>query len=410
MKLLKYEMKKLLFNKPKLILLISLFVLYVIVGFFFGFSMTSGEFELDDSPQSVQAIIEYKHLLSENVGKIDAGQYEESRAISEEAIAKYGAGEPLAVQINRDPILKFHTQYTQFGQRVDEYWNGPENQNSADIKGVYPLKEKIALLEAEGETNSYKYRYYQNRLEIELSAGEPYFERPVVWNTYFIAFDGIIILFFFLMVLTFFITPLFTQEVSTEMDSIILCSSKGRREIVTAKLLCAGITSVIVAAVYLVGFFIGAVVSCGNLDGIDAPVRALSGFEFSALQMTIGNAALLSALWLLFVSAVYGITLALISSLIKTHSAAFGAGLVILVAGAMSNALGDEFRKLAWPLMDFNFSTMSQFVEIFGGEKQYGLIAHPVPYGTVALIVCLVLGVAVCLFSYIAQKKRMVTR
>jgi xanthosine utilization system XapX-like protein len=409
MKLLKYEMKKLLLNKSKLILLVSWFALYVVVGFFLGTSAKLDEFQLDDSPQSLQAIAEYKRLISEHTGKIDRAQYEESKAIVEEAIKKYGTGEPLSIRINRDPVLKFHSRYAGFGERVNEYWNGAEAQAPTDVKGIYPLKEKISRLEAEGEANSYEYRLYQDRLETELRAGEPRFEPPAVWYSFFVAFDGIIILFFFLIVLTFFISPLFTQEVRTEMDSIILCSAKGRREIVTAKLLCAGITSVIVAAVYWSGFFIGTLIASGNLNGIGASVRALPGLEFSPLHMTVGGAVLMSAGWLLLVSAAFGVALAFVSALIKNQSAAFGVGLVILIAGALSNALGDKIHRWAWPIMDFNFSTMAQFTAVFGSDKKYDLFAYPIPYGIAAFAVCLALGAAVCLLTYAAQKKRMVT-
>lgn len=41
------------------------------------------------------------------------------------------------------------------------------------------------------------------------------------------------------------------------MDSILLCSLKGRREIVTAKLLAAALTSAILAAGYLGTSLIG---------------------------------------------------------------------------------------------------------------------------------------------------------
>lgn len=404
MKLFKYEMKKLLFNKGKLFFLAVLFVVYAAVGF----SMASGEFELDNSEQSKQAIAKYKHLLSENSGPFDPVQYKESKAIYEATVAKYGTGEPLALQINRNPVLKFHFRYNSFGERVNTYWNGPEKQNGEDISGVYPIQEKLKKLEESNQTDSYAYRYYQERLNTELSHGEPYFEHAYFWNTLFVMYEGIIVIFLFMMVLTFVISPLFTQEVKTEMDSIILCSARGRREIVTAKLLSAGLTSAIISVVYLIAFFTGIWLGYGDLSGIDAPVRSLSGFEFSALNMTIGGATLFAAGWLVFVAIVFGLALSLISALTKNQSVAFGIGITVLLGGAMSDYLGDSLRKLAWPFIDFNFGTMPLFNVIFGGHKMYNVLDHPVSYGTVALVVCIALGTVAALLTYLAQKKRSV--
>lgn len=183
--------------------------------------------------------------------------------------------------------------------------------------------------------------------------GEPRFEHAYLWNAFLLMFEGVIVVFLFMMVLTFVISPLFTQEVKTEMDSIILCSVKGRREIVTAKLLSAGVTSAIISVVYLVAFFIGTWLGYGDLSGIDASIRSLNGFEFSSLNMTVGGAVLLAAGWLVFVAICFGLVLSLISALTKSQSAAFGIGIVVLLAGAMLNYLGDRWRKLAWPFADF---------------------------------------------------------
>ncbi|MGI5892408.1 MAG: ABC transporter permease subunit [Bacillota bacterium] len=404
MELFKYEMKKLLFNKNKLILLAILFAVYATVGF----SLATGEFELDSSEQSKQAIQEYKHLLSQNSGTFDALQYAESKAIYEAAVAQFGTGEPLAIQINRNPILKFHFRYNSFGERVNTYWNGPEKQNSEDILGVYPIQDKLKELEEANQTDSYEYQYYRERLDTEYCQGEPYFEHAFFWNTLFVMFEGIMVIFLFMMVLIFYISPLFTQEVKTEMDSIILCSAKGRREIVTSKLLSAALASIIISVVYLIAFFVGIWLGYGDLSGIDAPLRSLGGFGFSALNMTIGGTALFAAGWLIFVAVIFGLALSLISALVKDQSVALGIGIVVLLAGAMSNYLGESLRRLAWPFVDFNFGTMPMFNEIFGGYKMYNVLGMPASYGTLAFVICIILGIIAALLTYLAQKKRSV--
>lgn len=393
MKLLKYEMKKLLFNKVKLLLLAAMFILYVILGW--GISTGNA------------GATEYDRLIAENTGKFNAQLYEESKEIYKAAVDKYGSGEPLFVAVNRDPVLRFHSLYVRFGQSVEAYWNGPEKQNPNDILGVYPLQEKLKELENANQTDSYEYRRYQMRLNTELAHGEPYFTQSYFWNIYFVAFEAILVIFFAMAALAFFISPVFSQEVKTEMDSIILCSVKGRREIVTAKLLSVGITSAIIAAVYLIGYFVGTWITVGNLSGFDAPVRSLSGFGLSILNVTAGEMAIISALWLILVAAAFGVTLALISALVKNQSAAFGLGIAVLFAGALSNSLGN-MPQFLHPLIYFNFSTLSTFNTVFGSNRIFNLLGTPVSYGMMAFVVCLVLGTLACLLTYIAQKKRSV--
>jgi len=404
MKLFQYEMKKLLFNKNRLILLSVMFVVYALLGF----TSIVGESELSNTDQTKNGRSEYMRLVSENTGKLNPEQLAESKAIFQAALTEHGRGEAIQLELSRNPALKFHREYAAFGQRVDQYWNGPDEQDQESIKGVYPIQDKLKELESTNQTDTYEHRYYTKRLETELSLGEPVFENIVFWNYYFTTFDGMEVVFLLLMVLTFFISPLFTQEVRTEMDSIVLSSAKGRREIVTAKLLCAGATSAIVTAVFLVGPFIGTCIGYGDLSGFDAPARGLEALQSTMLDMTIGGAAALGAAWLVLTAVVFGLALGFISSKTKSQSAAFGLGIVILLAGSMSKNLGRDIQKLIWPLADFNFGTLSSFGEIFGGVKAYSVFGLPVSYGTVAFAVCIALGALAALLTYFAQKKRSV--
>ena len=88
--------------------------------------------------------------------------------------------------LHRNPIQKFHSDYTKFGKIVHEYWYGSEYQDQESIMGVYPIQEK--LKELSGKTDTYEYRYYKNRLDIELSQGEPVFQ-DTLFEQLFLAFD-----------------------------------------------------------------------------------------------------------------------------------------------------------------------------------------------------------------------------
>lgn len=141
-------------------------------------------------------------------------------------------------------------------------------------------------------------------------------------------FDWMFVVFLLLMALTFFISPLFTQEVRTEMDSIVLCSLKGRREIVTAKLLAATLTSAILAAGYLGASLIGMMIGSGDFSGLGAPARCLDIYAQAPFDLTVGTLVIMSILWLILSTVVFGLALAFISCKMKNQSTAFGIGII----------------------------------------------------------------------------------
>jgi len=82
--------------------------------------------------------------------------------------------------------------------------------------------------------------------------------------------------------------------------------------------------------------------------------------------------------------------------------------MALLIAGVMANNLGGAAREFLWPVMDFNFGALALFITIFGGHKRYNFFGQPMPYGTVAFVICTVLGATAALLTYRAQKKRSV--
>jgi ABC-type transport system involved in multi-copper enzyme maturation permease subunit len=221
-------------------------------------------------------------------------------------------------------------------------------------------------------------------------------------------FDWMFVVFLLLMALTFFISPLFTQEVKTETDSIVLCSLKGRREIVTAKLLAATLTSAILAAGYLGASLIGMVIGSGDFSGLGVPARCLDIYAQAPFDLTVGTLVIMSILWLILSTVVFGLALAFISCKMKNQSAAFGIGIAVLLAGMMSGSIPKSLYSILWPVVDFHFGALAMFNTVFSGVKTYNILGTPVSYSRMAFVVCLVLGTLACLLTYIAQKKRSV--
>lgn len=400
MQLFQYEMKKLLFNKGRIMLLAVIFIICMLMG-----SLSAeGIFALRKSA----GFSEYSRLVAENTGQFNPEQYAESRAITEATEAEYRKGneDGFYMYLHRNPVQKFHSDYAKLGKRVHEYWYGPEYQDQDNILGVYPLREK--LKELSEQTDTYEYKYYKSRLETELSRGEPVFAETLFWNSFVLAFDPSRVVFLLLMFLSFLISPVFTQEVKTDMDSIILCSLKGRREIVTAKLLCVCAVSAIVTAVYFLGMFCGAYIFSGDATGFDAPARCLAGFAWTSLDMTVGGVVMLGVLWLMLAAMAFSLAICLISAKSKNQSTVFGLGVAMILTFALFGFLSDRLKELLGPLTDFNYVALASYSYIFGGVKAYNVFGVPVSYGAAAFAACLALGIASALLIYVAQKRRVV--
>ncbi|KUO65202.1 MAG: hypothetical protein APF84_08700 [Gracilibacter sp. BRH_c7a] len=404
MKLFKYEMKKLLFNKNRLILLAVMFILFTLMSLL----TSSGTFEMRGS----SGYQEYLNLVTEHSGTLNPEQFAESKQISEAARAsheaEYGKAENdlFVAYLFRNPVMKFHYDYANFGERVYEYWNGPEPQDKSDIKGFYPLEEKLETLK--NQQDSYEYKYYQKRLATELSQGEPVFANKQFWNNFSAAFDITRVVFLLLMIVAFFIAPVFTREIKDDMNSIILCSLKGRREIVTAKLLSVCSTAAILTAVYFAGNFIGAFIANGNIVGFDAPARCFATFEGTAIDTTVGGIAFFGVLWTTLAAVVFGLVVCLISAYAKNQTSVFGLSIVFILTFSMMGFLPDHIHAMIWPLIDFNFVTLSLCGMIFSGSTMYNFLGMPLSYGIAAFIVCIALSVITVLLTYLAQRKRSV--
>lgn len=194
----------------------------------------------------------------------------------------------------------------------------------------------------------------------------------------------------------------------TDMDSIILCSVRGRREIVTAKLLSVCAASAILTAVFFLGMFTGTYLFTGDINGFAAPARCLAGFTWTTLDATVGSAAMLGGLWVILVAVAFGLAISFISAKSKNQSAAFGLGVAMILTFGLIGFLSDDLKKMLGPFADFNYVAISSYCAVFGGVKAYNIFGIPVSYAAVAFVVSLALVAAACLLTYIAQRKRAV--
>lgn len=400
MRLLKLEFSKTLTNKKNIIFLGILMILYVVMGF----TTTYYNFRGSDNYNT------YVSMVEDNTGTLNEAQGQTSTAALNEAKNKYGWGEAIEYYRATDPVLKFNSDYADFAKAVNEYQNGKEagTQDIDNLTGIIPLQNKLEELKNNGNENSYEYKRYQQQLEKEKELGAPTFQKVTFWDSLFSNWSGMYVLLLLLFPIAYFIAPIFTQEVKTGMDNIILCSVKGRKEIVTAKIITSIVTSIAIATLFVVGTFIGTFLVLGNLDGIGYGIRCLASFRTAQFGFTIGQFAMISVLWIFLVSMTFALLSLFISAIFKNQAAAFGVSFVVLLLCVLTEMLGSGLKKMLWLIVDFSFESLGDLTKIFGGTTTYNVLGQPISYVVTALIVILAVLIGFGTLIYLAQKKRMI--
>jgi len=397
MKLFRFELRKLLLNKRTIIISAVLLAFYCVVGVGMSIASFGG---LDNYST-------YNELANAVAGPYNAEQAELSNTAYDAAKERWGTDEGVTKLSSQDPQLKFDKAYHDYTDTVYEYWNGPIlGQDVDNITGIYPLQQRLGELEAAGATGAYDYQRYSAQLETELAAGEPEFQNVALWESLFGVWGGVMAVILLFFPLSFIIAPVFTSENTTGMDNIILSSKKGQGQIVAAKISAVSVTCAITALLYFAGTFIGTFLPFGALAGAGLPIR--SALTASQISMSIGSFAALTVVWTIFVAIVYGAVLTLISCKLKSQTATFGIGILILLGNVMISALGTTVSDALSIFTDFGFMNTANASAIFGGITTFNVFGSVVPYYIMALIVLLTVGVIALLGVRISQKYRTV--
>lgn len=396
MTLFKFELRKLLLNKRNAIIMAVLLVGYCAIGV--GMSVFSFG--------SIGNYNTYSSLANAATGSYNEEQAQISTAVYDAALDRYGNAEGIDHMKAEDPQLRFDVDYRDYSVTVDEYWNGPETQDLANLKGIYPIQNRMSVLETEGATDSYEYQKLSNQLETELAAGEPEFHNVALWDSLISTWGGMMISILLFFPMSFLIASVYTKEKTTGMDNIILSSKHGQGQIVLAKIAATAVTCATTALAFFAGTFAGTFIPFGTLGGIGLPLKTLASFADTQLVMSIGGFAALSIVWVIFVAVVYGIIMALVSSKMKNQAAVFGIGILLLMSNLLFESMGTSIIALLDPILKFGFLNTINVSTIFGGVTTFNVFGMVVPYSIMALIVMTVLGILAFLGVRISQKYR----
>lgn len=394
MKLFRFELKKLLLNKRSLIFIAFLSL------FYFGVGIGNSIFTF----QGENTFTKYSNLAKDVTGPLKQEFAQTSANEMNELLSILKSEHSVKRRASKESISKLNYEYNQYASRVATYHNGSPNDDPDDPNGIEPLQQRISELKAAGKTDTYLYKKLTQKLTKLLDLGEPEFENVILWETLYEGWNGIIILILLFFPLAFLISSVFTKEVTTGMDNLILSSVKGRSSIVFAKIAAASVCSVLVTLVYFITTFIGNFIPYMSFEGASAPVRCLSIMANTQLDMSIFSFALLTVLWVTIAALIFGAIMVLFSSFLKNHATVFGLGILVLLLGIIIEALGSNIVEKLQLLIDFCFINTISVSTIFGNSSTYNIFGFVVPYWLLGIVVFAILAIVV-LFSLIKQQK-----
>jgi hypothetical protein len=397
MSLFQFELRKLFLNRKNITIFLALFAIYGAIGF-------GTTYFLVGDGQNYRT---YAELAEPLTGPVNPQKAVEARTAYEALKTRYGNNEEaIYYGTSSDPAAKFDVDYAHFVDHVDEYYKGSPMDSLGDPYGTNVLRKKLTSLEQEGKSNSFEYDKTEIQLRIEQNLGEPQFANTVLWDNLFKNWGDFIMLFLLFVPLAFIVAPVFSVEVSTGMDNLILSSRHGRRKIVTAKIAAVVITAVCLIAAYLLATFTFGFLSVGTFEGGEAAIRSIPGYVRAPFGFTNWQFALVSVLWLIISGIVYALIVAFISSRTGNLLAAFGISLIVLFLNIGLSALGTAISSMIQPLVDFGMANITLVGEVFTGYKAYNLFGTVVPYWFMIIMFMTLITILAGFGMYWGQKHR----
>ena len=399
MSLYRFELKKLLFNKKTVSVLVCLFVLYSLVGFATSLFLTG-------SGDSYRI---YEELADGYEGALDAGKAAWAEKVYEEISARYGTDARMIARTVKDqPETMLALNYHEFAGRVEEYWNGTPPESAEEPYGIALLQSKLGALEEQGKQGTFIYKKLSGSLKILTGLGEPEFANILLWENLLVNWGEHMMQFLLFIPLAFIIAPVFAMERATGMDHLVLSSRSGRRKIVTAKLFAVLTASVLVVVLYVAATFVFGFLPHASLHGWNAAIQSIPAYARSMFGFRTWQLAVAGAVWLIFTGGVYSLVTGFISSRMKSQMGTVGVSLGVLFINVGLAAMGDSVTQRFQPLVDFGLANVTLIKEVFGGFKVFPVFGMRVTYPVMAVFVLGGIAVLAVFGIYCGQKSRTV--
>ena len=392
MKLIVFEMKKLLEMRFLRVCLLVLLAICFVLSFF-----AAEKNQKDAAPH--KELDAFFDLYFENRAEMDA-YYKE-----------------LVQSEIRDPMQEQRPQQTEQKYAPDGYTDlqmfsvlyaaiEQAQGHPARMDGVVESAEKnLAEFRAMGiSESSYNYRLQQKiirtytdlkstvRIGIEPSCG---------WEIYFNHSAQNALLFALILLVS---VSVVSCDRTVGMLPVIACTKRGKKGLAGAKILAPMLAVVCLVLLSSLSSFAAVGLACGYSSASNA-IQSVPGFALCPYALSIGQYFALSLLLRTAAFCLLAAMSALISALIHNRAFSFGAGLLLLGSQYALNSLSYINPDSAWK--NLNLIALTDASPLFARLRTCNLLGVPCPYVPLAFGLCIILtALTLVLFGFVFVRRQ----
>jgi len=398
LELLKYELYKIYSRKIIYVALIGFLLIYILYAWDlasrtdYGFHDNSG----------------IKNFLRETEGPLTLGKAEKAekelamlRAQSVEAYAKtggipsdeatdyrhaLGAADRFKLSVYNDILLT---------------WSRLEHQKTLQRH----VAERLATMRAK---RSEEYQYREAALHYRMLTGLTpavfYYRRG--WQEIIDFFNTLGLIFMGGLILLS-LSPVFSEEYSTNMDSLLLSSKHGKRKLVTAKLIASTIT-VLSFVVFFAAVNVGTNSFILGLGGSSSRLQELIKYFASPFNLTLGDYFLVQLIVHILGSTAFGLIVLLISVFSRSPLIPFFIGGAVYGIPIFLNSVLRLEGAWVRTLVDFSYTQLVKVEDLFLNFRAFNVFGFPVLYINVLGAFILSISIAVLIGIYQGFRSRQV--
>jgi hypothetical protein len=242
---------------------------------------------------------------------------------------------------------------------------------------ITKLQKQMKAPDASLDKNSYTARSDTLQLDMlkQLKAPGLYFTMPLGNSLIFPSGFGFCVMFVLILL---GVSPVFTDEYTSNMDSLILSAKKGRKKVVTAKLASTALYCCFIGTIVPLANFCYQAASLG-IEGWNAPLQQI--FPGSPYALTFGEFLLIETLIGLIACVFFGMLVLFVSSLSKNVLIPFFVcGCLVVLTTLIKIIFSAVSPKALLLFADFSYSELLRACGLFETFKVFNLFGFPVPY------------------------------
>lgn len=270
--------------------------------------------------------------------------------------------------------------------------NAKANQDMRTTR-ISEYKSAVETAQEKYGTNSFAYRDAVLRYSMISTIRMPgiYFTYP--WNN-IIDFSTVFGFLIIVAMTLLGVSPIFSDEYETGMDSLILSSKNGKGKAVGAKVLSCIIYCAVISLIFVLVNAIGYFVALGT-TGFNAPIQSIYNYLASPYNLTIGQYFIVQTATLTLGSIAFGIFTLFISALSKNALIPFfTCGCVIGITAGIK-AMDITLPGIVSWIVDFSYSELIRVKGLFSTYKTYDIFGHPILYANLIILTFLIVTVII---------------